>query len=239
MKMARPAIGRRIVLPRLEYNLAGNGEVHAEIVGVTGNVCVNSVSDCEVEHIYLPESQNALRMAYFLIRSTGDPLSIASVVKRAAAQESPFIPLDPPQTLEQRTGYLTANVRQGMWLIGVFAGLAVLLAASGVYGVSTYLASLRRKEMGIRAALGATMADIAGLVYGQTLVMALVGLAVGAVAAAWLAQFLEAMLFKVGPRDPSTLGMAAAGLAVIVFLAATPPAWRSATVDPAKELRRE
>jgi hypothetical protein len=134
--------------PRLEYNVTGNGEVRAEIVGVTGNVCVNSISDCEVEHIYLPESQNALRMAYILIRSSGDPLSIASAVKRAAVEESPLIPLDPPQTLEQRSGYLTADVRQGMWLISVFAGLAVLLAASGVYGVSTYLANLRRKEMG-------------------------------------------------------------------------------------------
>jgi hypothetical protein len=76
------------------------------------------------------------------------------------------------------------------------------------------------------------MADIAGLVYGQTLVMALAGLAVGVMAAGWLAHFLEGMLFKVGPRDPSTLGMATAALAVIVFLAATPPALRSAMVIP-------
>jgi predicted permease len=233
------AIGRRVVIPRIGYNLTGGGDVRAEIIGVAGNICVNSVSDCEVEHIYLPESQNGLRMSYLLIRSNGDPMSLAAAVKRAAAEESPFIPLDAPQTLEQRAGYLTASVRQGMWLIGVFAALAVVLAASGVYGVSHYLAGLRRKEMGIRVALGATFADLATMIYRQTLAMAVGGLAFGAIAGVWLSRFVEAMLFKVGPHDPATLGFSAAGLVAVVLVAATPPALRSGMVNAAAELRRE
>ncbi|MFN7936414.1 MAG: ADOP family duplicated permease [Bryobacteraceae bacterium] len=233
------ALGRRLVLPRVDYNVTGGGEVMREIVGVVGNICVNSVSDCEVEHIYLPESQNGLRMAYFVIRTAGEPLGMAAAVKRVAAEESPVVPFDAPQTLEQRAGYLTAEVRQGMWLIGVFAALAALLAASGVYGVSTYLAGLRRKEMGIRVAVGATFGDIARLVYGQTLGMALVGLACGVVAALWMTRFVRGMLFAVSPYDPATLALAAAGLAALVVLAATPSAWRAARADAAAELRRE
>lgn len=235
------ATGRRIVLPRIGFNLTGGEDLRVEIVGVAGNVCVNSVSDCEVEHIYLPESQNGLRMSYFLIRTASmtDPMSLAAAVKRAAAVESPLFPLDQPQTLEQRAGYLTGNTRQGMWFVGIFAALAAVLAASGVYGVSTYLAGLRRKEIGIRVALGATYGDIASLIYGQMLRMAALGLALGVIAALGLARFVEAMLYRVGPRDPATLAVALTAALAIVVLAATPPALRSARADCIAELRRD
>ncbi|WP_031495485.1 ADOP family duplicated permease [Bryobacter aggregatus] len=236
---AGKALGQRIVVPRIGYNVTGGGELHAEIVGVIGNICVNSFSDCEVEHIYLPESQAGLRMSYFLIRSSIAPMSLSSAVQRATAEESPLIPLDPPQTLEQRTGYLTDSVRRGMWLISIFAALAAVLAASGVYGVSSYLASLRRKEMGIRVALGAGFADIASLLYSQTLAMAIFGLAAGAIAGAWLTRFIETMLFKVSPNDPVTFGVVTVMLVAVVLLAATPPALRSGGMNVAAELRRE
>ena len=83
------AVGNRLVLPRIGSNLTGGDEMRAEIVGVGGNICVNSVSDCEVEHLYLPESQSGLRMTYLLVRSNNDPISLAASVKRATAEESP------------------------------------------------------------------------------------------------------------------------------------------------------
>ncbi|MBL8229946.1 MAG: ABC transporter permease [Bryobacterales bacterium] len=233
------AIGKRLVLPRIGYNLTGGDLMSAEIVGVAGNVCVNSVSDCEVEHLYLPESQSGLRMTYLLIRSNSDPTLLAASVKRVAAVEFPLFPLDQPQTLEARTGYLTASARQGLWLVGAFAALAVLLAASGVYGVSSYLAGLRRKEVGIRVALGAAPSDIVSLVYGETLLMAAGGICVGAIAVAGLSRFVEAMLFQVRPHDPATMAVAVAGTAAIVLLATTPAALRSIRRDAASELRRE
>ncbi len=213
--------------------------MRAEIVGVVGNICVNSVADCQVEHLYLPESQSALRLTYLLIRSPRDPLLLATAIKRAAAEEAPGSPLDQPQTLEQRTGYLTDSARQGMWLVGVFAVLAVLLAASGVYGVSVYLAGLRRKEIGLRVALGATFANVLSLIYGQALVMAAAGLALGVIVAVGLSRFVQAMLFHVRPHDPSTLTAAVVGTLTLVILASTPAALRSARTDAARELRRE
>ena len=233
------AVGKRLVLPRIGYNLTGGDEMRAEIVGVTGNICVNSVSDCQVEHLYLPENQSGLRLTYFLVRSHNDPMSLAASVKRAAAEEVPLTPLDQPQTLEQRTGYLTDSARQGMWLVGAFATLAALLAASGVYGVSSYLAGLRRKEMGIRVALGARFSNIVSLIYGQTLIMTTAGLCLGAIIAAGLSRFVEAMLFRVRPHDPATLAIALLGTVAIVIFASTPAALRSARRDAASELRRE
>jgi putative ABC transport system permease protein len=234
------AVGKRLVLPRIGYNLTGGDEMRAEIVGVVGNICVNSVSDCQVEHLYLPESQSGLRMTYLLVRSNNNgPMSLAASVKRAATEESPLSPLDLPQTLEQRTGYLTDSARQGMWLVGAFAALAVLLAASGVYGVSSYLAGLRRKEIGIRVALGATFSNVVSLIYGQALIMAAAGLCLGAIIAVGLSRFVEAMLFKVRPHDPATIAVAVLGTATVVILASTPVALRSAQRDAASELRRE
>lgn len=233
------AVGKRLILPQIGYNLTGGDEIRAEIVGVAGNICVSSLSDCQVEHLYLPESQSGLRMTYFLVRSNNDPMSLAAAVRRAGAEESPLSPLDQPQTLEQRTGYLTDSARQGMWLVGAFAALAVLLAASGVYGVSSYLAGLRRKEIGIRVALGATFSNVVSLIYGQALIMAASGLCLGAIIAVGLSRFVEAMLFKVRPHDPATIAIAVLGTATIVILASTPAALRSARRDAASELRRE
>ncbi len=165
---AGKAIGRRIILPELKFNVDGGKEVANEIVGVVGNVCVASVADCSAEHIYLPESQNALRIAYILARTENDPMSIASAVRHAVYLEAPANPLDEAQTLEERTSYLTDGPKRAMWLLGVFAGLALTLAAFGIYAVSSYLATQRSKEIGIRMALGADTGDVFRLMYRST-----------------------------------------------------------------------
>jgi hypothetical protein len=110
-------IGRRLMIPELKFNIDGGKEIATEIVGVAGNVCLSSVEDCRAEHIYLPESQYALRMVNLLVRTAGDPRAAASAVRHAMYQEAPAIPLDDPQTLEERTAYLTTarNARCGCW----------------------------------------------------------------------------------------------------------------------------
>jgi len=233
------AIGKRIILPESKFNIDGGKDIATEIVGVVGNVCVNSVEDCEAEEIYLPEKQNALRMENLIIRTEGDPLGIAKAVRHAVYLEAPGVPLDDPLTLEERTSYLTDGPRRAMWLLGIFAGLALLLAAVGIYGVSSYLATQRNREIGIRIALGAEFGDIAGLVYRGTLLPSVVGLAIGIGASLWLTRLLKSLLFGVSAGDPKTVVMAGVALLATSVLAAAGPAVRAALSDPAKVLRSE
>lgn len=233
------AIGRRLIIPEFKFNIDGGKDLAVEIVGVVGDVCVNSVEDCQAEHIYLPEQQNALRMENLLVRTTGDPMATARAVRHAVYLETPTVPLDDPKTLEERTSYLTDGPKRATWLLGIFAGLALLLAAVGIYGVSAYLATRRSREIGIRMALGAEFADIAGLIFRGVLFPSAIGLAIGAAAALWLVRLLKSLIFGVRLVDPCTLALAGFTLLGISVLAATGPAIRAALSDPAKVLRGE
>ncbi len=200
------ALGKRLIIPELKFNIDGGKDIATEIAGVVGNVCVNSVEDCQAEHIYLPETQNALRLEHLLVRTEGDPMAMAQAVRHAAYLEAPAVPLDHPQTLEERTSYLTDGPKRAMWLLGVFAGLALLLAAVGIYGVSAYLATQRSHEIGIRIALGAPFGDIAGLIYRGVLLPSAIGLAIGVGAAVWLTRLLKSVVFGVHTGDLTSLG---------------------------------
>ena len=125
--MPRTCTELPLLAKAVKFEIDGGKDIAAEIVGVVGNVCVNSIEDCEAEHIYLPEKQNALRMANLLVRTEGDPMALARAVRHAAYVEAPGVPVDDPQTLEERTGYLTDGPRRAMWLLGIFAGLALSL----------------------------------------------------------------------------------------------------------------
>jgi putative ABC transport system permease protein len=233
------AIGKRLVIPELKFNIDGGEDVPAAIVGVVGNVCANSVEDCQAEHIYLPERQNALRLELLLVRTDGDPLHLAKAVRRAVYLEAPATPLDESQTLETRTGYLIDGPKRAMWLLGVFAGLALLLAAVGIHGVSASLAAQREREIGIRIALGAQFADIVGLIARTALLPSAAGLVAGIGAALWLTRLLKALIFGVGPEDLKTFVLAGFALLGVSVLAAAGPAVHAALRDPAKVLRRE
>ena len=232
------AVGRRIIVPELLYNIDGGKEIPTEIVGVAGNVCVKSAADCDAEHIYLPESQNVLRMENLLVRTAGDPKAMTGAVRRALFEAAPTVPLDDPKTLEQRAGYLTDSPRRATWLLGVFAGLALALAAAGVYGVAANSAARRSRESGIRMALGAEPRHIAGLVYRAVMRPTVIGLVAGAVGAAALTRLLGALLYGVGPRDPKTLASAGIVLVAVALASGAIPAWSAARTDPARVLRR-
>ncbi len=232
-------LGKRIILPEFKFNIDGGADVAAEIAGVVGNVCVNSPGDCQAEHVYLPEAQNALRMENLLVRTAADPHAMVAALRHAMYLEAPTIPLDDPLTLEERTTYLVRGPRSAMWLLGVFAGLAMLLSAAGIYAVSAYQTTRRSREIGIRMALGAGVPDIAGLVYRGVLLPSAVGLGVGLAAAAGLTRLLKSLLFGVTPTDPVTLVACGAVLVAVSILAATGPALTAAWSDPARVLHRE
>src|SRR5262249_1812288 len=163
----------------------------------------------------------------------------ANAVRRAISLEAPDIPLDEPTTLEERTGYLVDDPKRAMWLLAVFAGLALVLAAVGIYGVSSCLAIQQSRETGLRRALGARFGDLAALVYRSILAPSTVGLGVGIAAAFWLTRLLKSLLFGVRAGDPRTLIWSGLTLLAVAVLAATGPAIRAALTDPAKVLRRE
>jgi putative ABC transport system permease protein len=217
----RQAIGKRIILPELKFNIDIGKNLAAEIVGVVGNVCQHSIEDCQAEHIYLPEKQSALRMESLLVKTVRDPLSVAQAVRHAVYLEAPTVPLDDPQPLSARTSYLVDSPKRAMWLLGVFAGLALLLAAVGIYGVTAYLATQRSREICIRMALGAEFGDIAALIYRWALLPSVAGLAIGLGAAVWLTRLLKTLLFGVSAGDPKTLVLVGLTLLGISALAAT------------------
>jgi len=226
------AVGKRMIVPRMTFNLGDKGEVPAEIVGVVGSICAGSVTNCEAEHIYLPERQDALRLTYILVRTQADPMTLAQAMRHEVALESPDAPIDQPRTLESRIANLTDSSSRGMWLLGVLAGLAISLAASGIYAVSAYLAAQRSLEIGIRKALGAGIGDLVALLCRRSLIAALWGLAAGMLAAAGLSKLIKSLLFGIGPNDPWTLSLAAGGVLIIALLATLGPALRAAWSVP-------
>jgi putative ABC transport system permease protein len=126
-----------------------------------------------------------------------------------------------------------------MAIMALFAGLALVLATLGLYGVLAYVVSLRTREVGIRMALGATTPDVLKLVLGQGLKMTLAGVVIGAAGALLLTRLMQSMVFGISPSDPISFAIAAASLIVAALLATYLPARRAAAVDPTQALRAE
>ena len=130
-----------------------------------------------------------------------------------------------------------AQRRFNTWIVGLFAATALLLAAIGTYGVMAFAVTSRTRELGVRAALGATPADLIRLVLGQGLLLTLVASAIGLVAAVALTRFMASMLFNVAPRDPITFALVAGVLATVAIAATLIPARRAMRVNPITALR--
>jgi putative ABC transport system permease protein len=233
------ALGRRLHVPAVNFALTDAKVVWAEVVGVVDNVAVASVGETTAEHIYLPEAQNPVRFTYILLRADRDPLSFASIVRRAVAAESPLTPLDEMRSMDDRTAYLTAAPRRAMWLLGVFAGLAGILSGIGIYAVSAYLSAQREREIAIRAAVGANAFSLAGNVCRKPLGSISLGILLGSLSALGLTRFLRSLLFGVGNIDLLTYICAAVVLFVFALIAMIRPALRAITMDVASTLRQE
>jgi putative ABC transport system permease protein len=143
------------------------------------------------------------------------------------------------RTLEEIKSDSMGTNRLRTWLLTVFAGLAVLLAAIGIYGVLAYVTAQRTQELGVRSALGASTWQLIRLVLGGGLVPVLIGLVVGAAGSRWLTKVLQSLLYQTSPTEPQTLIAAGAGLLAVALLACCIPAWRAARVDPLQALRYE
>jgi putative ABC transport system permease protein len=223
-------IGRRLSIA---------GRPQRAIVGVVGNV-KRQVAAVESEpEMYVPYLQDPVNYLTLVARSDSDPLSLASAARGQVLAVDRDLPVFNVRSMGQVVSDSVSQPRFQALLLGVFAGLALLLAAVGVYGVISYSVSQRAHEIGIRMALGASRRDALKLVMRQGMLIALVGVAVGLTGAFALTRFLENLLFGVSATDAATLAGASLLLISVTLLASYIPARRATKVEPMIALRSE
>jgi len=213
-----------------------------EVVGVVGDVRPGLGIDPQAE-MYLPYRQADEVLPVFqlslVLRTASDPLLQASAVRNALADIDPNQPLVKVRTMEENMATSVAQPRFRTWLIGIFAGMALLLAAVGVYGVMSYTVTQRTNEIGVRVTLGARPKEIYRIIVGEGLRFALLGVGIGLAAALALTRLLQSFLFGVSAYDPLTFAGVAVVLVLVALAASFIPARRATRVDPMVALRYE
>jgi putative ABC transport system permease protein len=235
------AVGERLKLPQFGFNVNNFGDVTLrEIIGVVADVKQNSLAESGRMTMYLPESGNAVRFTTVIAKAkAGDPMLLEREIRAALYQESPKLAIAPMLTLETANAYLTRTPARAMWLLSAFAALALVLAGAGVHGVIAYATAQRSREMGIRMALGARASQLFGLVTGQAMRLAMIGVAIGIAGGYAATRLLESLLFGVTRTDVGAYAGAVAILLAIAAVASFTPAWRASKVDPSVTLRAE
>jgi putative ABC transport system permease protein len=223
-----------------------NGRPH-EVAGVVGDIrgadgrgCCGGGLDREPSAaVYLSAIQFPQRTMTLLVRTAGEPSAIVPAIARAVQAVDPAQPVYQVRRLRDWLDESAAQPRFTTTLSGVFALVALLLAAVGVYGVLAYSVAQRTREIGVRMAIGAGHAQILCLVIGNGIAWALPGIAIGLLGALALSRVLETLLFGVGPRDPITFSAVGVMLALVAMLACYVPAARATRIDPMRALRTE
>ena len=237
----REPVGLRLVIHRPLLGKDGYGPpVHVEIVGVTGNVKLGLLIEETSPILYVPQPQSVWRrIAWFAIRTRVEPSSLAGAVRHEMAEVDRNQPIDQLGTLEQTLSDQFAEPRFQARLMEAFAGLALILALVGIYGINAHSVAQRRHEIGLRMALGATPERMLRDTVGEGLKLAAYGIVAGTVGAFAVASALRSMLVGISATDPLTLGAVALFLAVAAAVACFVPALKATHVDPATALRED
>lgn len=209
------------------------------IVGIVGDIRQYGLDQPSNMEAYFPQAQDLNFGFNLAVRTTGDPRRMEQTVRQAFLSADNTQPVFHVRPLEDYIAESLAARRFTLTLLGLFGGLALVLAAVGIYGVISYAVSLRTRELGIRMALGAARRDVLQMVLRQGLKLAATGLVVGLAASVVLTRFLTSLLFQVRPADGVTIVAVAALLAAVALLANYLPARRASRVDPNEALRCE
>ncbi|MDX2154370.1 MAG: ABC transporter permease [Bryobacteraceae bacterium] len=229
----KDAIGRR-------FGQGSDRSKWFEVVGVIGNVRSYGLARSYPFEFYRTIDQSAFnRMTAVIATRSEDPLSIVPVARQIVQSLDPALPLTEVRTMEKAVAESVGRPRLMSALTGLFGGLAGLLAMVGVYSVMAYNVNRQRREFGIRLALGAAPGSVRSMVLGRGLVLALIGIAIGAAGAAAFTRVLEAVLNDVKPGDISVFALTAAAVAGVALLASYLPARAAARVNPVDVLRAE
>ena len=239
----RDPVGQRLVIDYLP------NDPPREVIGVVGDVRLRRTQQEARPMLYVPMAQQGLQWigpqlgaragAYFVVRAQANPLGLVASARRAVAAVDPSQPLSNIQTVEGKLSDEVQYTRLYMLLLGLFGGAAAILAVVGIYGVMSFSIAQRRREIGIRMALGANQAAVLRLVGRQALSMIGLGLLLGLVGALALTRVLEFVLWNVRPTDPLTFAAVSLFLALIAFVACIVPARQATRVDPAVAVRSE
>jgi predicted permease len=234
------AIGQRIqsgVVRRGQTSAAQNPWL--TIVGVVGNIKSDGFDAASAPHLYRPLYQAPTYDGAVYLRTSMDPGTLGDSVRAEVRRVDPTIPVFNVRTMDAIVSVFLAERRFALELLGIFAGVALLLASIGIYGVMAYTFSRRTHEIGIRMAMGAKRADILGMALKEGTVTIAFGVGAGLVGSLGLTRFLQTMLFSVKATDPITFVTIAALLGVVTLLACLVPAHRATRVDPLIALRHE
>jgi hypothetical protein len=224
-------IGRRASLPFSKT-------VFRQVIGIVGDVKQRDLIGAPTPTVYF-STREPYGGATFVVRTSGPPATVAQLAEAAVREVDPAQPVGQIRTMAQVLDGTVAPQRFSAVLLTTFAGVALLLAALGIYSVLAYIVRGRSREIGIRAALGARSADVLRLVMAESLTPTLVGIAAGAAAALAAGRVLETVVFGVSPTDPLTLAAVSGTLVLVALLASVVPALRAVRVDPVRVLRAD
>lgn len=239
------SLGQRVAFGR---GLGAFADTTREVVGVVRSVREAGLTGADQPVVYIPYAQlndrlatavNQLFPVAFAVRTAADPNRLATPVEHAVQTAHPNLTIRPAMTMRQVAGAATSRQSFSMFLLASFAAVALLLAAIGTYGVVSYGVEQRRREMGIRVALGAGKSDVLRLVAGHGMRMAGAGVVLGLLASFGLTRLLASFLYGVEAHDPATFAAVAAILCGVALIASYLPARRAAKIDPIEALRHE
>jgi predicted permease len=226
-------VGRRILY----------GPFPMTIIGVVGEVRQAGLDEAPLAELYfpygLPEAIGLLSDAVVVLRTSASPETLAAPLRGALKKVDPTLPLFDVLTMQEVIDESLAGRRLNLWLLGFFAAVALVLAATGLYGVISYLVAQRTREIGVRIALGAQKRDVMGLILRQAALLAGIGIFVGLGGALVFSRAMDSLLYGISSRDPLTYAALAALLATVALVASWLPARRASRVSPMVAIRAE
>jgi predicted permease len=236
-KSPADAIGKRLWRGSPTPN---DSTVYVTIVGVVGHTKHEGLAADPRVQLYIPYQQfGGMSGMDIAVRTTGDPTRYVSAIRAAVSSVDKDEPIANVRTLDDLVSSSMGQRRLSMTLLGVFAGIALLLASVGIYGVMAYSVVQRTREMGLRMALGAKQSDVLALVLRQGMMLVLAGVVIGVVSALAITRVIASQLYSVRATDPATFISVAVLLATVALVATLLPAWRATLVDPTVALREE
>jgi predicted permease len=236
------AIGKEITL-NVSYNEiltpADTNGVHGEIVGIVGDVKQRGLSAELFPMVYVPYNVLPGALNSIVVRSTAPASAVETAIRAQVRAVDPNLPVVGLSEMSEVVSQSVATPRFYMVMLATFAGIALVLAAIGIYGVISYTVAQRSRELGIRIALGASRGRVVGGVLRDGLTLTIVGVAIGLAAAFGVTRFISSMLFGVAAVDGVTFAGVAVALTCVAVLASWWPARRAAAVDPLIAMRSE